>query len=349
MSVKTTTDRIKFNPPLGRMLMLQFVLPDELQVDGAYQRSIETSDSQTLIRRIAQHWDWDLCQPLVVSRRSDGTLFVIDGQHRLAAARLRGDIQQLPAMVKEYASAADEAATFVHMNQQRRPLSPLQVFHAAVASKDSEACAIVTAIEAAGLQLVRTTNLETSPPGSITNVGGLQKAWRRSGAKVTAEALRVLAAAFAGEKLIYAGTIFPGIVAVCQDELRHGGAFTPARFAMFTAALGKAGQPGLRQAILQAKASAPNLNYGSAAAEAVRGLWRGPKDVNRSLAEPAGQITVRSVPVARPPAVKIAPAPGGFTLEGGRAWCSQCEVRRTRDQAATCGSQFCKLKGALAA
>jgi hypothetical protein len=51
--------------------------------------------SQALIRQIARHWDWDLCLPLVVSRRADGSLYVIDGQHRLAAARIRGDIDHL--------------------------------------------------------------------------------------------------------------------------------------------------------------------------------------------------------------------------------------------------------------
>lgn len=359
MNGKTTTDRIKFNPQLGRMLMLQFVLPGELQVDSAYQRSIETSDSQALIRKIAMHWDWDLCQPLVVSRRSDGTLFVIDGQHRLAAARLRGDIQQLPAMVKEYASAADEAATFVQMNAQRRPLSPLQVFHAAVASGDTEACAIVAAIEAAGLRLGRTTNLEQSPPGSINNVGGLQKAWRRAGPKATAEALQVLAAAFAGERMIYAGSIFPGIVAVCQDEMLGGQSFAPARFAMLTAALGKAGQQALRKAILEAKAAAPNLNYGSAAAQAVRSLWRGaggaagadpaPQSAIRPSDSQRASVSVQAVTLARPaPAPARVAAPGPFNLEGGRGWCSQCEMRRTRDQAAACSSAFCKLKAVAA-
>ena len=48
-----------------------------------------------------------------------------------AAARLRGDIPQLPAVVVQYASAADEAASFVHLNQQRRPLTRLDLFKAA--------------------------------------------------------------------------------------------------------------------------------------------------------------------------------------------------------------------------
>lgn len=322
---KTTTDRFKVNPPLGRMVMLQFVLPNELQVDDSYQRSIETGESQALIRRIARYWDWDLCQPLVVSRRRDGTLFVIDGQHRLAAARLRGDIAQLPAMVKEYSSAADEAATFVQMNQQRRPLTPLQVFHAAVASGDSEACAIQAAVTAAGLRLTRSSQLETAPPGTINNVGGLQRSWRRRGGAITALALKVLAAAFPGEKLMYGGSIFPGIVAVCFDETKHGGPFLPARADAFAAALRRTGQLALRSAILQAKASTPGLNYADAAAEAVRAVWRGPKSVGSAVA-------------AKPAAAAVQPPQG----VGG--WCDQCDMKVSAAVAATCKSRFCKMK-----
>jgi ParB-like chromosome segregation protein Spo0J len=68
-------------------------------------------------------WDWSLCQPLAVAKRDDGGLMVVDGQHRLEAARLRGDIEDLPCVVTAYRNAGDEAAAFVALNQQRRPLA----------------------------------------------------------------------------------------------------------------------------------------------------------------------------------------------------------------------------------
>ena len=60
---RAATSRLKVNPPLGRMPVLQFMAPGELRIDASYQRSIESGDSKTLIRKIAQHWNWDLCQP----------------------------------------------------------------------------------------------------------------------------------------------------------------------------------------------------------------------------------------------------------------------------------------------
>ena len=64
--------RLQLDPPRGRMPTLQFVLIGELQVDHTYQRSADGEESRALIRRIAQRWNWDLCQPLVVARVRGG-------------------------------------------------------------------------------------------------------------------------------------------------------------------------------------------------------------------------------------------------------------------------------------
>ena len=54
-------------PMRGTPPTLQFVALEQLQVDAAYQRSLETKTSQALIARIATNWDWSLCQPLAVA------------------------------------------------------------------------------------------------------------------------------------------------------------------------------------------------------------------------------------------------------------------------------------------
>lgn len=175
------TSRLKLNPPLGAMPALQYAPPSHLAVDRSYQRSLEASASQSLIRKIAQYWNWDLCQPLVVSRREGGSLFVIDGQHRLEAARLRGDIQQLPCVIVSYADVADEAASFVNLNQQRRALSKLDLFKAALASEDKEAREIVDAMTDAGLSIAPHSNHLFWKPGMVSNIGGIERAWRQLG------------------------------------------------------------------------------------------------------------------------------------------------------------------------
>jgi hypothetical protein len=217
---RPATTRLKVNPPLGSLPVLQYCAPDQLRIDETYQRSLDAAASQTLIRRIAVHWDWGLCQPLFVARRADAGLYVVDGQHRLAAARLRSDIWQLPCVVTSFASDAEEAASFVALNQQRRPLTALDLFKAALAAGDEEAVAVMGAIRDAGLSLAGTTNNQMMKPGAIMNIGGILRYYRRFGDQVLRGALSAMAQAWPGERLQYAGTVFPGFAVVVADELR---------------------------------------------------------------------------------------------------------------------------------
>ena len=72
----------------GRRPVLQNCSFAELEIDPEYQRSIDTSRSQRLIRSIARDWDWRLCQPLVVARRRGVDVLhdqVARGRARLAS------------------------------------------------------------------------------------------------------------------------------------------------------------------------------------------------------------------------------------------------------------------------
>ncbi len=271
------TDRLKCNAPLGLMPVLQFALPGQLKIDPDYQRSIDNSASQSLIRKIAQHWDWGLCLPLVVSRRPEtGEMFVIDGQHRLAAARMRGDIHQLPCVVLEIRDKADEAASFVHLNQQRRPLGKLDIFKAAVASGDGEASAIVRALADAGLSVAPHQNYISWKPGMVSNIGGIEAAWRRHGAARTRAALKVLARSFDGQVLRYAGTIFPGVaaqVALCTAKRDPLIWIDGEEADMLVEMIGETGQEEWRKLVAEIRVAEPNIKFAAASAKAVGDAW----------------------------------------------------------------------------
>lgn len=215
---RPATSRLKVNPPLGSPPTLEWRAVGELMIDPTYQRSIDTGPSQTLIRKIAMFWDWGLCQPLAVSRRPDGVLTIVDGQHRASAAKLRGDIPHLPCVITSYANSGDEAAAFVALNQMRRPLSALDLFKAAVAAEDKEALLILDCLKRAGLSLAPHSNYTTWKPGMVQNVGGLKECLRTKGHHVLRDALKVLARAYDGQILRYAGTIFPGIAHIVANE-----------------------------------------------------------------------------------------------------------------------------------
>ena len=122
-------DALIFNKPQGSPPSIEWVATETLLIDEDYQRSLEHPISERLIRLMAVSWDWRLCSPLTVSRRSDDSLYVIDGQHRLAAAMLRGDLPHLPAIISRFESVEEEARVFVAVNTVRRNTTPLDKFH----------------------------------------------------------------------------------------------------------------------------------------------------------------------------------------------------------------------------
>lgn len=182
--------------------------PDELNIDDSYQRSTDTGASQTLIKKIASNWDWRMCMPLVVSKRDDGSLWVLDGQHRLAAAQLRGDISFLPCCVGVYGGVADEAAMFVAMNRQRRAMNRLDDFHAAIASGDDEAQQIANLITEAGFTVSRKTGSQSWVPGEVAFTTAIAKVLRKHGAAVCTRALTTMAEAFPDEVLNAGASMF---------------------------------------------------------------------------------------------------------------------------------------------
>ena len=125
----------------------------------------------------------------------------------------------LPCVVTSFTDEADEATAFVKLNSQRRALSRLDLFRAALAGDDDEAAAVLSAVHAAGLTVAPHTNYTAWKPGQIANVGGLLRIWRRDGGPdVTRRALRVLAQAFGDQVCRYAAPLFSAIAGVLAAD-----------------------------------------------------------------------------------------------------------------------------------
>lgn len=321
-----------FEAQRGTMPGLEYVPIDELSIDPAYQRSVENRASQKLIQEIARRWHWGLCQPLVVSARDEGaSLFVIDGQHRLEAARLRGDIAELPCVLMDCDSPEQEAAAFVELNQRRRPLTALELFRAALAGGEDEAKAIAEAMEEAGLTLAPHLTTVAWKPGMVGNIGGIQSSWRRYGPTVTLQALRILARAFDGEVIQYAGTLFPGIAAICANGDVHG---------LVTLLRGRA-QSEWRGLILRARADDAKLSFGRASALV---LQRELDSMRGTMAQKVTPPTVRVQPATPTPIIF---KPDG-AVPDGKAWCDQCDARVSKGAAEGCRDRHCSLRRANA-
>ncbi len=203
-------------PARGTMPVLQFMLTDQLAVDAAYQRELD-AQSRKLIGRIAAAWDWNLYQPLVVARRADGTLFVVDGQHRLEAARARGDITQLPCVVVQPSSRAEEAAMFVELNERRRPLTAYALYNGAIAAGDATARALAEILAGAGLSFTGAADTANLKPGQLNNVGTVRRWHGIHGDARARAALGAIGTAFRGQVITIGGLLFMGTASTVAE------------------------------------------------------------------------------------------------------------------------------------
>lgn len=146
---------------------LVYVHKTSLRVDQTYQRGL--NDSKRL--RIASDFNWAAFGVLLVARRSDGSMWVMDGQHRLAAAMSRSDIKDVPVVVFEFdGNVEDEATDFIVANKNRKPLTGLDIFKAQVVSGDSVAIIVNEMILSSG----RTIG-SASDGKSVACVGAIYK------------------------------------------------------------------------------------------------------------------------------------------------------------------------------
>jgi hypothetical protein len=144
---------------------LEYVPVNLLNCDSTYQRPLKDAKA----RRIANHWEWRRCGALIVEVREDGTRWVVDGQHRLAAARLAG-LFEVPCVVFASRGIQHEAADFLGANADRKPLNARERYAAAVVAEESTAKMVESVLAELGMQF----NSHPSSASGIACVGQLR-------------------------------------------------------------------------------------------------------------------------------------------------------------------------------
>lgn len=204
-------------PVLGTPPTLEWVAAERLSVDPDYQRSTAGEHSRKIIFGMVKAWDWALCQPLVVSRRADGSLFVLDGQHRLAGARERGDIPHLPCVLQHGQDPAGEAAAFVALNTRRQKLSQGDIFNGMLAAGDADAKAMAALLGETGWMQARSQINLASSPGLLMCAPTLVKRLRADGEAAVRNALTALREAYPDRPVPNSATLLNALVCIYRD------------------------------------------------------------------------------------------------------------------------------------
>lgn len=116
---------------------------DDLKVDHSYQRDLDVN----LVQKIARDYDIAAAGPLVVARRSDESLFIVNGQHRAAGAKTAGEEEVIAQVIDLTNVPVDEArrieAELRLKGNMRRGDKIQERFRAQLAAGYKESLAIV--------------------------------------------------------------------------------------------------------------------------------------------------------------------------------------------------------------
>lgn len=179
--------------------VMMWLSPDELHINEQYQRTISTKRGQTIIRGIAEEFDWALFLPLVVTTRAEGGYWVIDGQHRLAGAKAK-PLDEVPVVLMDIKTASDQARAFVGINARRVNMNPLAIHHAMVAAADPLAVSLQNCCDKAGVEIPRYPKmLSVIKPNETMSLAALKTTLRLCGPDALIWSLRILRAAYADE------------------------------------------------------------------------------------------------------------------------------------------------------
>lgn len=149
----------------GPIPTLSWMALSALVVDPRYQRTTGSVRSRANIRQIAEAFTWAKFQPVTVTPAAIGAYAVIDGQHRIEAARMRPDITMVPCWIVSAPEVRAQARAFVGINRDRVAPTPIQMHHAAVAAGDPDALHITEVCAKAGVTIptVQTASADLLP------------------------------------------------------------------------------------------------------------------------------------------------------------------------------------------
>lgn len=119
----------------------------EFSVDPAVQRQL----NEPRVKKIAKEFNPQLLGLITASKRLDGRFYVLDGQHRLAAARQVGYTGYVATRVYENMDVVEEADSFLGLNDTRK-VSALDKFHVRVTKGEPGAVALNNALNRYGLR-----------------------------------------------------------------------------------------------------------------------------------------------------------------------------------------------------
>lgn len=175
----------------GHEFEFKRINPSLIVVDS-YQRKIDLKR----IDRIIKNFDGDVLNEPKVSFR-DGKFYVFDGQHTITVWRKMFGDEPILCKIFKGMTWVDECEEFIKQNGDAHMPTMNEIFHAKYEEKREDVMQMIAGAEVAGFEVGFDTNKKDN---RIVAVTALYKAWDRLGQEKYVEMMRMIKAAWNGDK-----------------------------------------------------------------------------------------------------------------------------------------------------
>lgn len=179
---------------------LRRLVIDDIRVDSTYQRDCDVAR----VQRMGRDFDARRLGIITVNARA-GILWCVDGQHRLALLRERGE-RQADAAVYEGLSQSEEAALFVLLNRGSKSVDAWGLFKAETVSGDPVVHDIIGIVNRSGFRIARETSHD-----NISAVQALRRIHALGGSALLGLTLETVRATWTGAQDARTGQIIEGL------------------------------------------------------------------------------------------------------------------------------------------
>lgn len=205
-------------PPrsFGKPARLAWMAIADLVIDQDYQRDIGATGRRNIVR-IANAFDWARFSPVIVAPAGANRFAIVDGQHRVTAAKLCG-LAKVPCAIID-ADRAAQAAAFAGINTAVTAMSPLQLHTARLAAGDAAAVKLVAVLAQAGVVICRyPVPAGSMKVGDTLAAAKLARFYERFGETTLVAALRCITRTRDGHPGLVRAQIVEAFCAVLEAE-----------------------------------------------------------------------------------------------------------------------------------
>jgi hypothetical protein len=200
------------NRDIGHRPALEWVDVALIDVDHNYQRDVDGAR----VEKILAEFRWDHFGAVVLARQANGRFMVTDGQHRVKAGQLHPDVTHVPAIVIGVSGSAAEAENFLRINRDRKAVTTLERYWAALAAGDPIAERVRDVLAAEGCEVAPAAG--SFRPHWTFAVTAVQRALERYGDAATRSAIRTIRGAWPDEPNALRGVLITALARIHREN-----------------------------------------------------------------------------------------------------------------------------------